>query len=262
MSNPDDNKFDKNEKVQPKFKIKLDMKRFITYNLFALFLAIGANFVGMTSFFMTSTNPEYFRSLKLDQLYSIGGFNRYIDNDDKYEVMYPNNWIIDQNVLIAKEMKREKPLNLYGQSLMESKTPSVAFSNPLSKGKENLSVLKSQVMSGFTVDGTLGTPEEAAPKLMEIIAPASSGKTYTLINAYKRDDININKLQDNSNSIYYVIEYRIEKSSNNLNQHCISVITSRNQRNSLFTLTAMAPEPTWTINSQKITTIANSFHLL
>ncbi|KAJ1392471.1 hypothetical protein B484DRAFT_425520 [Ochromonadaceae sp. CCMP2298] len=44
----------------------IDLKRFVTYNLLAVALALGANFLGVTSALM-STNPTFFRSLGVDQ---------------------------------------------------------------------------------------------------------------------------------------------------------------------------------------------------
>jgi len=78
-----------------------DLQRFIFYNALALALAIGANFLGITSGILTQTNPQYFRSLKLDQLYSIGGFRRYVSTENKYEFIVPDKWRIDQSVLLS-----------------------------------------------------------------------------------------------------------------------------------------------------------------
>lgn len=75
--------------------------RFVLFNTLALFLALGANFLGVTSSLMSNTNPAFFRSAKLDQLYSIEGYRRYVSAENKYEFVFPNNWLIDQSVLLA-----------------------------------------------------------------------------------------------------------------------------------------------------------------
>lgn len=49
----------------------------------ASLLAVGANFGGVTSFLL-GFSPEAARSLKLDALYPIGGYSRYIDTDDGF----------------------------------------------------------------------------------------------------------------------------------------------------------------------------------
>lgn len=233
--------------------IKLDMKRFITYNALALFIAIGANFMGLTSFFITHVNPDYFRSIKVDQLYSINGFFRHVDTEGNYEFIYPNSWVVDQSVLIAKEMKREKPLILNNNR--PTTAPDIAYSNPKSRGKENLSLIRSQVLPGFSLIGTLGTLQDAAPKLVELVAPASSGKTIKLLSAYSTGT-------DISNTPQcYIVEYRVARGEN-FNQHCISAITFQQSSNSLYTFTAMAPESTWTTSGDQINAVVSSFHLL
>jgi hypothetical protein len=225
----------------------LDLKRFIGYNSLAVILAFGSNFLGSTSFIMTNTNPEYFRSLKFDQLYSIDGFQRYVDVNN-YEVLFPDHWIIDQKTVIAKEMKLEKPLQL--QSSRTSVIPDLAYTKPDSYGRENLSILKSKVLPGFSIKGTLGSPEEAGPKLMELIAPTSSNKKYTLLNIYEKSGMKPK----------YVVEYLIEK-GDVFNQHCISVIAYKEPTLELYTLTAMAPESSWDKESDTIRKIADSFEI-
>ena len=39
-------------------KLKIDLPRFLAYNLLAVALALGSNFLGVTSALMSSTNPE------------------------------------------------------------------------------------------------------------------------------------------------------------------------------------------------------------
>ena len=49
------------------------------------------------------------------------------------------------------------------------------------EGRENLSVIRSSVMPGFSLRGTLGEPAEAAERLLRTaIAPPGSGK-YALV---------------------------------------------------------------------------------
>ena len=91
-------------------KVGIDIKRFISFNLLAFFLALGANFVGITSHLMTNTNPEFFRSLKLDQLYNISGFFRFVETGDGFEFLYPDSWVADQTVTLANARERELPM--------------------------------------------------------------------------------------------------------------------------------------------------------
>jgi len=61
---------------------------------------------------MSNTNPTYFESLKIDQLYPINGFQRYIDQDNQYEFVFPQNWVADQNVIISNARRRDLPKSL------------------------------------------------------------------------------------------------------------------------------------------------------
>lgn len=288
------------------FRIKLDTKRFIQSISLATSLAIGSNFVGITSNFMTNTNPIFFRSLKVDQLYGINHYQRYIDTNNKhFEFLYPDSWFIDQNILVTREIIREKPLQLQGSknSKLFSKSPDIAFKDLNSKGKKNLSVLRATVLPGFSLSGTLGGPDEAAPKLLALIAPTSSDKTATLLDVYnarydsstgfllrmttstvisaaapKLDGNSVDRNSGRSGSSgsdissessgsgmsepdAIVLEYKIEKESTSLNQHCVAVITYEGATDSLYTLTAMAPEGEWKTEEERIRTIALSFHL-
>lgn len=46
-------------------------------------------------------------------------------------------------------------------------------------GSENVSVVKSELMEGFSLKGTMGAPKEAAQKLLStVIAPENSGALF------------------------------------------------------------------------------------
>jgi len=122
---------------------------------------------------------------------------------------------------------------------------------------ENISVIKSQVMVGFNMEGTLGSdPFTAADTLLSsFIAPASSGKTYKLLNAYS---------QVRNGHLAYIFEYIISKEVNGelvLNQHSVSVIMNRETE--LYTFTAIAPEYKW-VNTERrgLIEAAESFRLV
>lgn len=52
-------------------------------------LALGANFVGTTSALLGVLPSETLDYLKLDVLYPIRGFKRFVDKEDGYEFLYP-----------------------------------------------------------------------------------------------------------------------------------------------------------------------------
>eukprot|EP00600_Ochromonadales_sp_CCMP1393_P013716 CAMPEP_0175011952 /NCGR_PEP_ID=MMETSP0005-20121125/9008_1 /TAXON_ID=420556 /ORGANISM="Ochromonas sp., Strain CCMP1393" /LENGTH=290 /DNA_ID=CAMNT_0016268073 /DNA_START=125 /DNA_END=997 /DNA_ORIENTATION=+ len=233
------------------FKLsEIDLQRFITYNGLALLLALGANFVGITSTLM-STNPAYFRSLGLDQLYSIDGYRRYADTEDKYEFMFPADWVMDQTIVNANARDRELPqaLRMRKQQSASLIGPDVAMGPIQGDGRENLSVIKSRVMPGFVMQRVLGTPQAAAEKLLStVIAPPDSGKTYELIKAEGREK---------NGKTQYTFEYTIRNDEKKLFQHTVSVITNRGTE--LFTFTATIPQSKWDTLKAQILTSADSF---
>lgn len=245
-------------------KLKLDVPRFIAYNLLAVFLAFGSNFLGVTSAVMSATKPEYFRSAGLDQLYSVGGFRRHVDVEDRYQYIFPENWLFDRSIMLADAKERDMPKSLRDRKSF-SVRPDSAYGpeggdGKPSDGKENVSVIKSSVQPGFTLKGTLGEPREAAERLLQnVIAAPGSGKNYVLIDAYADERQGVKA---------YVFEYTIQKdatvNSNNVKrggfyQHSVSVIMSRGTE--LFTFTGVAPESNWVEQKDTIETVAKSFQI-
>ena len=233
-------------------KVGIDPTRFILFNLLAVALALGANFVGVTSNLMTSTNPTFFRELKVDRLYQIAGYFRHVDDDDGYEFLYPQTWMADQTVMLANAKERELPLALRERqrARLGRVAPNAAYGPMAGDGRDNVSVIKSSVMDGFTLAGTLGTPKEAAERLLaNVIAAPGSGKTATLIDAYA---------DERDGQPAYVFEYTVQKGEQ-FYQHSVSVIMSRG--NALYTLTAVSPEASWPQQGATVKEIAASFRL-
>eukprot|EP01041_Mallomonas_annulata_P013231 gene13231-27995_t len=239
--------FGKEDEVTDSRRQGLDIRRFLLFNGLALAIALGGNFLGITSTIMSTTSPDFFRAAKIDQIYPIGGYKRYVDSSDQFEFKFPETWLPDQSIILARARNQELP-----QSLRERKSermgPSVAYGPPGGNGKENLSVIKSQVMPGFSLQGTLGEPRDAAIFLLSnIIAPESSGKTYEIINTFEN-------IRNGNPS--YTFEYTIRKGEN-FYQHSISVIMSRGTE--LYTMTVVSPENKWSTVSNTIKEVANSF---
>jgi hypothetical protein len=223
----------------------IDIKRFVTYNLLAVVLALGANFLGITSTLMSATNPTFFRSLGVDQLYAVEGYRRYSDVEDKYDFVFPSEWVMDQGVMTANARERELPMEL--RQRRSQVRPRVAFGPVKGSGKENLSVIKSSVMPGFNIQTVLGTPKEAAELLLStVIAPPASGKSYTLLSARE---------EARRGQVYYTFEYTVQKES--FFQHTVSVVTARGTE--LFTFTATVPEVQWGETGEKLLSSAESF---
>lgn len=232
--------------------IKIDPIRFASYTALSVLLALGANFMGMTSSIL-SESPMSLRTeysvVGLDQIYPISGFKKFTNQESKYEYLYPDAWLADQTVLLANVRTREIPEDIKSRRMTRS-GPDSAFGPMGSDGRVNLSVIKSNIMPGFSLRGTLGAPEKAASILLStVIAPPGSGKETNLISA----------TEDVRNGIpVYVFEYTVKK-GNTFFQHAISVIIAK--REELVTFTAVAPEAKWGEFSQMLTKSASSFRL-
>jgi len=96
---------------------------------------------------------------------------------------------------------------------------------------ENLSMIKTKIEPEFSMKKNLGTPQEAATYLLDnVIAPQGSGKTYSLLNAYERQN----------GQQYYVFEYTLKIANTAFFQHTISMVTA--QKGDLYTFTLTVPE--------------------
>ena len=242
-------------------------QRFLLFNLLALVLATGANFLNLTSFLMSSTSPSFFRSLGLDQLYAINGYMRSVDLEDEYSFLYPSSWVKDRYIVLAEARERETPRllrrgdrGLGGLGVR----PDTAFGPMRGNGRENLSVVKSSVMPGFSLEGTLGSPRAAAEKLLnEAIAPAGSGKIATLLDAYEYSPEEEEGKSGSSLSPLYIFEYTVQREGageGGFFQHSLSAIASRGTE--LYTLTFMSPESSWDEKrKEEANTVVRSFQL-
>ncbi|KAG6437484.1 hypothetical protein SASPL_102402 [Salvia splendens] len=122
----------------------------------ASLLAVGANFGGVTSFLLGFT-PEAAQSLKLDALYPVRGYSRYIDTDEGFEFVYPERWLGDQRLLYRAAEKAERsldppPLSGGGGPRRNVTEPMVAFGPPGSTGELNVSVFASRIPNDFSID--------------------------------------------------------------------------------------------------------------
>ena len=159
-------------------------------------IAPATNLWGTGSFFL-SLMPDVARDAKLDTFYPVsarplypysqgflnydvpGAFKRYVDEAQRFEFRYPATYVQDQAIF----MKNQDAA--YNRRMMDptlAATPSrngmpsrrsqqgVAVAvGPEGKGTgaENLSVVIGSLAPGFTLRGTLGSPEEGAQRLLE-----------------------------------------------------------------------------------------------
>ncbi|GER57770.1 PsbP-like protein [Striga asiatica] len=222
----------------------------------ASLLAVGANLGGVSSFLL-SFSPEASRSLKLDALYPVGGYSRYIDTNEGFEFVYPESWLGDQTVLYRAAGKAEKPvdpppLDGGGGRRRRVNEPVVAFGPPGSTGELNVSVIVSTVPIDFSIEAFGGAERVGEAVLRTITMPSrGTGVKGTLIGSSVREN-------PEKGVKYYVLEFGIE--SPVFQRHSVAVCCARKGR--LFTLNAQAPEPAWPQYKAQFYVIADSFILV
>ncbi|XP_021742535.1 psbP domain-containing protein 7, chloroplastic-like [Chenopodium quinoa] len=223
----------------------------------ASFVAIGANFGGITSFLL-GLSPDTGRNLKLDVLYPIGGYSRCIQPDEGFELIYPATWVADQTLFYraAERAEQERsldppPLNSDRRHKRNVNEPVVAFGPPGSTGELNVSVIVSPVSPDFRIEAFGGPKEVGEAVIRTITAPT------------RRPDVKATLLRSNlrgdslKNINYYELEFRVESSS--FQRHNVTVCCAQNGR--LYTLNAQAPESAWQKVKEDFYKIAASFSL-
>ncbi|XP_057495241.1 psbP domain-containing protein 7, chloroplastic [Actinidia eriantha] len=226
----------------------------------ASLVAIGANFAGTTSFLL-GFSPESGRNLKLDVLYPIGGYSRYVQTNEGFEFIYPAGWVGDQTLLYRALGKLERSLDPPLENNMgptdrrrrDVNEPVVAFGPPGSTGELNVSVIVSPVPLDFSIEA-FGGPQEVGQSVIRAITGSSRQK-----NDIKGTLVQSNVREDSTRNVkYYVLEYQVESPS--FRRHNMAVCCASGGR--LFTLNAQAPESAWPKVKSDFYRIADSFNLI
>ncbi|XP_022719409.1 psbP domain-containing protein 7, chloroplastic [Durio zibethinus] len=222
----------------------------------ASLVAVGANFVGLTSFLL-GLAPESGRNLKLDVLYPIEGYSRRIENNEGFEFIYPASWVGDQRLLYRAAERLERSLDPLPTNNLKSgnrprknvNEPIVAYGPPGSSGELNVSVIVSPVPLDFSIE-TFGGPKEVGEAVVRTVTGQRPEVKGTLIESTVRED-------PSRNVKYYELEFRVESPS--FQRHNVAVCCARGGR--LFTLNAQAAESAWPEFKSAFYRIANSFNL-
>jgi hypothetical protein len=106
------------------------------------------------------------------------------------EFQYPAQWLADQTLLYRAAQRAEAARSLDPPSLSRQRRdvvePSAAFGPAGSTGEENISVVVAPIFQGFKLE-SLGAADAAGRYFLDnIVAPAGSDKTATLIAAQER----------------------------------------------------------------------------
>ena len=235
-------------------------RRLLSGGLLAFVFSVGGNLLGFTSLLLSFVPSSVIDALKPDQLYPVRGFKRCVDNSLHFEFRYPKDWLEDQAVYLFKQSMRAQQLDFdmsdkRRNARKEWQVPSSAFGPPGSDGSTNVSVVSTQVLPGFSMQTTLGTPEYAAHYLLDTrIAPQGSGKSAELIEAYERPD-------DGAYVMEFIVR-GITARGSNFEAHNVSVIAYDPERRMVHTLTVLTKESLWSEQERALREVASSFRLL
>ena len=237
-------------------------RRIVLSTLSATGIALAGNFLGLTSNLLTMIPEDQVEAVGIDTYFPRGDFKRCKTNE--YTFVIPKEWVADTFVELAKAQRRIQPLDYSMRSSNTNREittlPDAAYGpagrlnqNGVSEsGDTNVSVIVSSGLSGFTLQGTLGTPTNAATTLLSrSIAPEGSGRVATLLNA--------EQVRENQ----YKFEYIVDRGERGPQLRNIAVIAASPLGDKLFTLTVVAPDSKWqdTALDAKLRKIADSFHL-
>ncbi|KAL3629909.1 PsbP domain-containing protein 7, chloroplastic [Castilleja foliolosa] len=214
-------------------------------------LAIGANFCGITTFLL-GFSPDAARSLKLDALYPVGGYSRYIDTNLGFEFLYPESWLGDQTLLYRAAGKAERSLDPpVGGKRRNANEPVVAFGPPGSTGELNVSVIVSSVPIDFSIEA-FGGAEEVGKAVVRTIT--GSGKRSDVKGTLIWSSVRVDPIKKIK---YYELEFGVETPL--FQRHNVAVLCCA-QNGRLFTLNAQVPEDAWPQFKTQFYAIAHSFH--
>jgi len=217
-------------------------------------LALGANFLGITSLFLRVNEPLA-RKLKLDTVYEVSGYRRDRNDEKGYEFLFPNEYLADQTIARRNAMRKAQTLDL--PSLRDTKgqknvgEPESAFGPMGTNGEENMSVIVQTSTKGFDL-GQFGDAEEQASWLLEnALARPGSGKEAKLFSA--SETIGEDGIK------YYQFEYTIKTA--NWYRRNVAVFAQNKKTGDVYTFVAQCPVERWDGMGEKFRKSANSFRV-
>lgn len=232
-------------------------RRLVLSAIAATSIALGGNFLGVTSWLLSLDQGRLAHKSRIDVLIPVEGYKRCIDYDNGYEFQYPSNWLADQALYrrYAERVEKENsldPPDVRRRTVTRKRgpEPSAAFGPPGSTGEENISVIVAPIREGFKLQN-LGSPIEAARLFLEnTVAPPGSDRTAHLITA--------TAFRDESGELYYMMDFTVF--SPRFHRHNVAVYGSRNGL--LYTLNAQCSEDGWGRDQEKLLKAASSFRIL
>ena len=241
-----------------------------------------------TGSFLLSLAPEAARDAKLDTFYPIsrrtlypysqgylnydtaGAFKRYVDDQGslpaRFEFRYPSSYVQDQAVFLKNQDAAYNrrmmdpalagaPVRNGAPSRRSQQGVAVAVGPVGGTGAENLSVVIGNLEPGFTLRGTLGTPEEGARRLLDAtIQKQAVVERTTLLAAAERRSAR-------SGFPLYQFEYRVDYvDEQQPPSYTICVVGA--VRDQLYTFASRVPAAVWAERADDLREAAGSFVLV
>lgn len=219
----------------------------------------------LDTFYPISTKPLYPYSKGYLSYDNVAAFKRYYDEAGRFEFRYPASYVLDQAVFLRNQQAAydERMLDptlaatpaSRPRSLKSQQGVAVALGPPRGTGDENLSVVIGSLEPGFTLRGTLGSPEEAAQRLLDTtIAKQAVVKSVELLGAGAR-------VSARSGRELYEFLYSVEyTSATQPRSYTVCVVGSK--ANKLYTFASRVPEAVWLERADELREAAASFALL
>eukprot|EP01039_Chlorochromonas_danica_P004389 gene4389-4810_t len=224
-------------------------KKAFAATLLALTATLGTNFLGSTSSLL-DLKPDLFRSMKLDRIYPIGGYLRYMDTSSTYEFTVPKSWSLDGSLLQASRRQQETPEQLRKDLLL---LPEVAFYKGQRGSRENVSLVRSPVPASGSLRDTLGDPSQAAEKILRTVM-TQRGREAELLSS--------EEALLNGQQVYkldYIVRW-LDRNGQGWQQHVLAAISLH--KSELYTFSVTVPQQQWDAEERTARQIVQSFRLL
>ena len=256
-------------------------RRAIIPGLVASVVAPAVNLWGSGSFLL-SLAPEFARGQRLDTFYPVStiprfpytngfldygpGFQRYYDEQSRFEFRYPATYVQDRTVYLRQadltytQRTMDPTLAAAGPSRALPRRPVasgpvVAFGPPGGTGEENLSVVIGSLAPGFTLRGTLGEPAEGAERLLGATIAKAGVRETQLLSAIERRS-------ERSGRPLYQFEYRVDYVGIQGKEPTFTVCVVGSKDDQLYTFASRVPAATWDKRADALRETASSFELL
>ena len=255
-------------------------RRAIFPGLVASVVAPAVNLWGSGSFLL-SLAPEAARGRRLDTFYPVSslprypytdgyldyapGFQRYYDEQGRFEFRYPASYVQDQSVYLRQAeltyTQRTMDPTLAGAPPSRAPRraaasgPVVAFGPPGGTGEENLSVVIGSLAPGFSLRGTLGEPAEGAERLLQATIAKAGVRETQLLGAIERRS-------ERSGRPLYQFEYRVDYVGIPGKEPTYTVCVVGSKDDQLYTFASRVPGAVWDRLADALREAASSFALL